>query len=284
VIAYADDVTIILKDPQDIPKVQEAIRLYTEASGAELNIRKSAALPLGTWNTVQTIFGVPYSDNIKILGIHMTRNLKRSARICWTNISNMIRIQAREVYNRVLQINQRIRYVNCFLLAKVWYLAQILPPPTNNIRQINTAIAWFIWRGDIFRVPLSTLYKPKHRGGWGLIHVYAKCRALLIFRMQLHLKTPGSITACLVEKWNLTNPNQNPPNRNTTPKNLVHLQILETDSAYIERQQIGESAKLYKKRLYNTQLALLQAEIPCDRMRIERLWPGTHWSTIWKNL
>jgi len=154
VIAYADDVTIILKDPHDIQKVHEAIRLYAEASGAELNIRKSAALPLGTWNTVQMIFGVPYSDNIKILGINMTRNLNRSAQICWTNISNMIRIQAREAYHRDLQINQRIRYVNSFLLAKVWYLAQTLPPPTNNIRQINTAIAWFIWRGDIFRAPL----------------------------------------------------------------------------------------------------------------------------------
>ena len=34
VIAYADDVTIILTNPQDIPKLHEAIRLYTKASGA----------------------------------------------------------------------------------------------------------------------------------------------------------------------------------------------------------------------------------------------------------
>ena len=40
----------------------------------------------------------------------------------------MIRIQARETYKRDLQINQRIRYVNSFLLAKAWYLAQTLPP------------------------------------------------------------------------------------------------------------------------------------------------------------
>ena len=35
VIAYADDVTIILKDPHDIQKLHAAIRLYAEASGAE---------------------------------------------------------------------------------------------------------------------------------------------------------------------------------------------------------------------------------------------------------
>jgi len=49
-------------------------------------------------------------------------------------------------------------------------------------------------------------------------------------------------------------------------------------------QQIDESDKIYKKRLYNTQLTMLQAEIPCDRMRIERICPDTHWNTIWKNL
>ena len=284
VIAYADDVTIILTDPNDIPKVQDAICLYTDASGAELNVLKSAALPLGAWNTGHMIFGVPYRDNIKILGINMTRNLNRSARICWTNISNMIRIQARDVYNRDLQINQRIRYVNGFLLAKVWYLAQILPPPLNNIRQINTAIAWFIWRGDIFRVPLSTLYKPKHQGGWGLINVHAKCRALLIFRMQTRVKKPGSITERLLNIWNLTTSRPNPPNRSTIPRALVHLLILELDSAYITSQQHDESDKVYKKRLYYTQLTMLQAEIPCAKMRIERIWTGTHWDAVWKNL
>jgi hypothetical protein len=29
-----------------------------------------------------------------------------------------------------------------------------------------------------FEVPLTTLQRPKERGGWGLIHVAAKSRAL----------------------------------------------------------------------------------------------------------
>ena len=191
------------------------------------------------------IFDVPYKDKIKILGIHMTRHLNRSAHICWTNVSNMIRIQARDAYNRDLQLNQRIRYVNGFLLANVWYLAQILPPPPNNIRQITTAITWFIWRGDIFRVPLSTLYKPKHQGGWGLINKHAKCRALLIYRMLLRVKKTGSITARLLEIWNLTTPLPNPPNRNTVPQSLVHLHLLESDSASITNRHHDESDTVY---------------------------------------
>jgi hypothetical protein len=50
VVAYADDVTIILRSVQEVQIVQEAIRLYEKATGAVLNHRKSKALDLGGWN------------------------------------------------------------------------------------------------------------------------------------------------------------------------------------------------------------------------------------------
>jgi hypothetical protein len=37
VVAYSDDVTVILHSPNDIPKVREAIRCYEAATGAGLN-------------------------------------------------------------------------------------------------------------------------------------------------------------------------------------------------------------------------------------------------------
>jgi hypothetical protein len=43
VMAYADDVTIILRSAQEVQIAQEAIRLYEKASGAELNHQKTKA-------------------------------------------------------------------------------------------------------------------------------------------------------------------------------------------------------------------------------------------------
>jgi len=40
---------------------------------------------------------------------------------------------------------------------KRFYPNSVPPPPGDCIRQINTAVSWYIWRGDIFRVPISTL-------------------------------------------------------------------------------------------------------------------------------
>jgi hypothetical protein len=41
VVAYAKDITVILRSTKDIPKVRDALRCYEAATGARLNIRKS---------------------------------------------------------------------------------------------------------------------------------------------------------------------------------------------------------------------------------------------------
>jgi hypothetical protein len=56
VIAYADDVTMILRSPKDIPIVQEALRCYEDASAAKLNTQKSKAIALGSWYTTHTLY------------------------------------------------------------------------------------------------------------------------------------------------------------------------------------------------------------------------------------
>jgi len=52
-------------------------------------------------------------------------------------------------------------------------------PPSDSIRQINAAISYFIWKGAIFKVPLSTLQKPEDNGGKALTNVTAKCMTSL---------------------------------------------------------------------------------------------------------
>jgi hypothetical protein len=72
VIAYADDITIFLTSPTDIPVVQDAIRRYETASGARLNTRKSKAIALETWDTTVNVMDIPYYKDAKILGFTIT--------------------------------------------------------------------------------------------------------------------------------------------------------------------------------------------------------------------
>jgi hypothetical protein len=243
VIAYADDVTIILQSPQEVPLVQEAIRVYEAASGASLNLKKSKAMALGSWNTTNTVMGLDYQNELRILGTRFATTIRQSAIRSWTHVTGIIRAQAQEMYHRDLQLHQRIKYVNTFLMAKPWYTAQNFPPPEDCIRQINTAVSWFVWHGEIFRVPLSTLYKPKERGGWALIHIDAKCRALLLHRLQTLGKIKESPTEGWLKQWGLLQTSQNPPNQNRIPAGLEYLRRMEVDSTYVTPQGSTESPK-----------------------------------------
>jgi hypothetical protein len=168
VLVYAD-VTIILQSPHEVPLVREAIRTYEASSGTKLNLHKSKAMALGSSDMANTVMGLEYHTELRILGICFATTIRQSALTSWTHVTHNIRAQAQELYHRDLQLHHRIQYVSTFLMAKAWYTAQLFTLPKDSVQQINTAVSLFIWHGAIFWVPLSTIYKPKACGGWALI-------------------------------------------------------------------------------------------------------------------
>jgi hypothetical protein len=70
--------------------------------------------------------------------------------------------------------------VHTYLLAKIWHIAQVFPVPKEHAKQLTTAISWYIWKGAILRVPLSTLQRQTESGGLGLIDIPAKCRTIIL--------------------------------------------------------------------------------------------------------
>jgi hypothetical protein len=79
-------------------------------------------------------------------------------------VTGLLKKHAQDTYHRALTLDKRIAYIQSCLLARVWYIAQVFPPPPDNVSQTNTAVSWFLWKGAVFRVPLSTLYRDKTRG------------------------------------------------------------------------------------------------------------------------
>jgi hypothetical protein len=79
-------------------------------------------------------------------------------------------------------------------------------------------ISSFIWQGVIFRVPLSTLQKPKEEGGWGLINTEAKCQVLFLYRMREQGMRAGAVTADWMKRWGLHVSTMNPQTTREHPK------------------------------------------------------------------
>jgi hypothetical protein len=108
VIAYADDVTLLVSDPQDIPKIQAVIQKYETASGARINYKKSQAMAIGTWNTETNVMNIPYYSDIKILGIHFTPTVKQTVHKNWALTTSRIRGLAQDAYYREICLDKRI--------------------------------------------------------------------------------------------------------------------------------------------------------------------------------
>jgi len=241
-------------------------------------------MAVGMWDTTVNIMGIPYYENMKILGIHFTRTASQSALKSWSVVTDGLREQAREAYYRELSLNKRMHFVHTYMLACAWFTAQIFPMPRTCERQINTAITWFLWRGSIFRVPVSTIQRRKLQSGWDLINVSAKSRALLHFRLQAQSTAPGTLTADWFRKWNLQIPGPNPPQIQRIPANIEYPHQFAMDGACITPQQKNETSKAYKRRIYDTTATLLRETPELPVVRISRLWTTTDWTSVWSNL
>jgi hypothetical protein len=101
-------------------------------------------------------------------------------------------------------MHSRIPYIHDHLYSRAWYLAQALPPPGDCIRQLTTTISYFLWQGDLFRVPITTIQREKSQGGWDLLNILAKCRSILIIRLQKQLQATNSLAASWLTEWDVT--------------------------------------------------------------------------------
>jgi hypothetical protein len=194
------------------------------------------------------------------------------------------RAQAQEANYRKLSLDKRIHYVHNHLMVRVWYLAQTYPPPEVCARQSNSTIAWFLWRGDIFRVPFSTLRRRKDEGDWGLKHLTAKSHALFLNRLRKQRSRQRTVTTKWLRQWGLTGLSHNPPYRDGIPATISCLQRFAVDSAYVTEIGPTDSTNAYKQRVYDTLHYISRMETGPREMRIITIWPITDWSSVWKIL
>jgi hypothetical protein len=96
VVAYADDVTLPVTAPEEIATIEEALRCYEEATSTKLNIARSHAMAVGSWDTTTTVMNITYSTEVTFLGIQIANTKAQSAVSIWTRITNMVRLQDRE--------------------------------------------------------------------------------------------------------------------------------------------------------------------------------------------
>jgi len=279
-VAYADDITLLVTDPKDIPALAETLRSYEKAKGACLNIRKSKAMATGSWNTTVNMMDIPYCTEMTILGLQFSSTVSQSGNSSWTKMTGQVKAMAREVYCRDLCLTQRNQYVHAFLRAKIFHIAQIYPASKEQVRQLATAILWFIWKGTVFRVPLSTLQRRREDDGVELVDIEAKCRALFLTKMRDQEAKEGTLTAAWLQRWNLRKPEGNLPNILKMPRNFEYLRIYALKWEYLEPRRQEETLRHFKRRVYGTLKSMATTATPPREVSVKQIQPGIECSCM----
>jgi hypothetical protein len=186
VSVYADDISIFISDETDLHSVMQIFDIYSQHSGARLNLGKCHGLWVGRWRgRTDKPLGIRWSaDGFRCLGIWLDVDRRSEDAIIeremFSRISQAIsrwklRVGPMSLRGRVLACNQ-------FIAPKIWHLLQSYTPEDATVRKLQAMLVDFIWHQRKHWISASTLMAPVKEGGLGLVDLSAK---ILGFRFQL---------------------------------------------------------------------------------------------------
>ena len=74
----------------------------------------------------------------------------------------------------------RALVINALGLSHIWYLASVIPVPDWVVRELNSLVFKFFWKGKVDLVAQSVVVQPCCAGGFGVVSIRLKVHALLV--------------------------------------------------------------------------------------------------------
>jgi len=108
--------------------------------------------------------------------------------------------------------------------------------------------------------------------------IAAKCRALLLSRMQIQGACSGTIMAEWLHSWDLKGKTPNPPNANAYPTGMMHVRAYALDMAYAPTPRLEETPKTCSRRIHWVLHTMNTTASPARPLRIMKMYPNNNWS------
>ena len=175
---YADDTSILVTTDDSILAVFEVFDCYELGSGARLNLKKCKGLWVGAWrNRTSGPVDIQWSSiKLRCLGTFLgPGDLSHDN---WDPRIQSLKNLLLSWRQRSLTFQGKALVINALALSGLWYLGSVLRPPDWVISFVNTEIFSFFWAGKKDKVSRNVVRQPKSVGGFGVVDVVAKFRAL----------------------------------------------------------------------------------------------------------
>ncbi len=183
-VAYADDVTIFLKDERDVSVLKETLKIYEKASTARVNWGKCEGFYCGpkvNENPPELPGGVKWSqEGLKCLGVYLgTETFKMKN---WEGIVEKMcsRLSKWSWVLPQLSYRGRVLVTNNLAASALWHKMNVLDPPDDIVHELQRRLVKKFWTGQHW-TKAAVLFLPVNEGGQGLIDIKSRIKT---FRLQ----------------------------------------------------------------------------------------------------
>lgn len=269
VVAYADDISIVLVDESKLVDIKRAFEDFGLCSGARLNLEKTVAVNVGPQRGSATGTAWPtVGDSVKILGVIYFNSLKRTLEENWSELIRKTSFLMWLFKPRDLTIHQKVILLNVYVTSKLWYLSSVLSMPNAAAARMTSQMGRFIWGRYSFRVPMDQLALPVAEGGLNLHVPRVKSKALLINRFVRNSEeTPFASS--------FVNQLGNPPNLGGIPALYPCLKAIARELAYVP---LGIATNPTATELHD----LYRKTLSKPKIMVEH--PAISWRRVWYNI
>lgn len=174
VSAYADDVAVFCTDKRSVTETVAVTKEFCDATGAAVNWEKCCGYWHGGWASKPSSYaGISWSNTpCTYLGVPLQHY--RVSTQYWNEIAADLRKKATSWANRDLSMFARATVCNIFLVAKLWYVLQVLACSRTNVQKFHRVFATFIWGSSWERMRRDNLFRRVKSGGLGLTHLFVR--------------------------------------------------------------------------------------------------------------
>lgn len=179
VLAYADDVAVFLRNPEDFHHLCTLYNIYAQASNAKLNLGKTEAFSLSghphpQWQSFLNSHGIStWHDHaslsaIRYLGFAICSSIAQ--RNAFVN-DMLLKLQNACFLHslRQLSFRGRVTVMNTLIYSKLWYVLRLLSIPQASLQKFASMGYKFVTRKAFPKFKHEFLFADRQQGGLKLL-------------------------------------------------------------------------------------------------------------------
>ncbi|XP_077544611.1 uncharacterized protein LOC144157701 [Haemaphysalis longicornis] len=148
--------------------------MFCKQTGSEINWDKTTGFWHGAWDSTPASFANAQWTTIPSRYLGVPLDQYRDTNEYWAAETERVRGKTGKWGGRDLSMFGRATVCNLFLVAKIWYVLQVLYMTRLHVQKLHRVFAVFVWGSTWERTSRTNLFRSVRSGGLGLVHLFLR--------------------------------------------------------------------------------------------------------------